>query len=55
VPIMVGLWTARPDADSRPELMQALSADLLAASLGQAVREIAESVGPPRPEVAPAA
>ena len=42
VRIMVGLWTARPAAEAREELLQAIGADLLATSLGQAVRQIAE-------------
>ena len=42
VRIMVGLWAARPAAEAREELLQAVGADLLATSLGHAVRQIAE-------------
>ena len=39
---MVGLW-ARSHRKARAELLEATGADLLATSLGQAVREIQES------------
>jgi hypothetical protein len=42
VRIMVGLWTAGLAAESHEELLRVSGADLLAMSLGQAVREIAE-------------
>jgi predicted PurR-regulated permease PerM len=51
VRIMVGLWAARPAAEAREELLQAVGADLLATSLGQAVRQIAEGAQPAEPEV----
>jgi hypothetical protein len=51
---MVGLWTARP-AESHEELLRASSADLLATSLGQAVREIAEAADRARSNVPSAA
>jgi hypothetical protein len=47
--IMVGLWAARPAAEAREELLQAVGADLLATSLGQAVRQIAEGAQPAEP------
>ena len=49
VRIMVGLWAARPAAEAREELLQAVGADLLATSLGQAVRQIAEGAQPAEP------
>ena len=49
VRIMVGLWAARPAAEAREELLQAVDADLLATSLGQAVRQIAEGAQPAEP------
>jgi predicted PurR-regulated permease PerM/CheY-like chemotaxis protein len=55
VRIMVGLWTASPAAEAREELLQAVGADLLATSLGQAVRQIAEGAQPAKPEVPSAA
>jgi predicted PurR-regulated permease PerM len=54
VRLMVGLWTARP-AESHEELLRASSADLLATSLGQAVREIAEAADRARSNVPSAA
>ena len=48
VRIMVGLWTATPAAEGREELLRAVGADLLATSLGQAVRQIAEAAEPAR-------
>jgi predicted PurR-regulated permease PerM len=47
--IMVGLWAAEPQED-REELLQAMSADMLATSLRQAVRQIQEHLEPERPE-----
>jgi hypothetical protein len=47
--IMVGLWAAEPQQD-REELLQAMSADMLATSLRQAVRQIEEHLEPERPE-----
>ncbi len=55
VRIMVGLWTARPAAEGGEELLRAVDADLLATSLGQAVRRIAEGAEPAQPEVPAAA
>ena len=55
VRIMVGLWTATPAAEAREEPLRAVGADLLATSLGQAVRQIAESADPAEPEVPSAA
>ena len=55
VRIMVGLWTATPSAEAREELLRAIGADLLATSLGQAVRQIVESAEPAQPEVPSAA
>jgi hypothetical protein len=55
VRIMVGLWSAKPAAEAREELLQPVGADLLAISLGQAVRQIAEGAQPPQPEVPSAA
>ena len=55
VRIMVGLWAATPAAEGREELMRAVGADLLATSLGQAVRQIAEDAEPAQPEVPSAA
>ena len=49
-PIMVGLWAAEPSQESREELLQAMSADMLATSLRQAVRQIQEHLEPERPE-----
>jgi predicted PurR-regulated permease PerM len=47
--IIVGLWAAEPQED-REELLQAMSADMLATSLRQAVRQIQEHLEPERPE-----
>jgi hypothetical protein len=55
VRIMVGLWTAGPAAENHEELLRASGADLLAISLGQAVREITEAQQPASPEVPSAA
>jgi predicted PurR-regulated permease PerM len=55
VRIMVGLWTATPSAEAREEPLRAIGADLLATSLGQAVRQIVESAEPAQPEVPSAA
>ena len=55
VRIMVALWTARPVAETHEELLRASGADLLATSLGQAVRQIAEAPKPAQPEVPSAA
>jgi hypothetical protein len=55
VRIMVGLWAATPAAEGSEELMRAVGADLLATSLGQAVRRIAEDAEPTQPEVPSAA
>jgi predicted PurR-regulated permease PerM len=55
VRIMVGLWTARPAPEAREELLRAVGADLLATSLGQAVRRIADGGEPAQPEVPAAA
>ena len=55
VRIMVGLWTAPAAAEGREEPLRAMGADLLATSLGQAVRQIAESAEPAQPEVPSAA
>jgi hypothetical protein len=56
VRIMVGLWSAKPPAaEAREELLRAVGADLLATSLGQAVRQITEGAEPAQPEVPSAA
>jgi predicted PurR-regulated permease PerM len=55
VRIMVGLWTSPPAADASEEPLRAIGADLLATSLGQALRQIAESAAPAEPEVPSAA
>ena len=55
VRIMVGLWTATPAAEAGEELLQAVGADRLATSLGQAVRQIAQRAEPAQPEVPSAA
>ena len=55
VRIMVGLWTATPAAEAREEPLRAVGADLLATSLSQAVRQIAENADPAEPEVPSAA
>jgi CheY-like chemotaxis protein len=55
VRIMVGLWTATPAPEGREEPLRAMSADLLATSLGQAVRQVAEGAAPAQPEVPSAA
>ncbi|MCC2666024.1 MAG: hypothetical protein K0S35_3946 [Geminicoccaceae bacterium] len=55
VRIMVGLWTAPAAAEGREEPLRAMGADLLATSLAQAVRQIAESAEPAQPEVPSAA
>jgi predicted PurR-regulated permease PerM len=55
VRIMVGLWTAPPAAEAGEEPLRAVAADLLATSLGQAVRHIAEIAEPTQPEVPSAA
>jgi CheY-like chemotaxis protein len=55
VRIMVGLWTARPAAEAREELLRAVGADLLATSFGQVVRQIVEGAQPAEPEVPSAA
>jgi hypothetical protein len=55
VRIMVGLWAARPAAEARAELLRVVGADLLATSLGQAVRQIADGAEPVQPEVPSAA
>jgi hypothetical protein len=53
---MVGLWSAKPPAaEAREELLRAVGADLLATSLGQAVRQITEGAEPAQPEVPSAA
>ena len=51
VRIVVGLWAAKPAAEGSEELMRAVRRDLLATSLGQAVRRIAEDAEPTQPEV----
>ena len=55
VRIMVGLWTAKPAAEAREELLRAVGADLLATSFGQVVRQIVEGAQPAEPEVPSAA
>ena len=39
---MVGMWTAK-SSEAQPELLEVTGADLVAASLWQAVRQIQES------------
>jgi CheY-like chemotaxis protein len=46
--IMVGLWTADPDAEARQDLLEATGADLLATSLRQAVRQGQGGIEPER-------
>jgi hypothetical protein len=53
--IMVGLWGAKPAPEAREELLRAVGADLLATTLGQAVRQIAEAAEPVQPKVPSAA
>ena len=55
VRIMVGLWTAMPTDEAREELLRAAGADLLATSLGQALRYIAGDAQLAQPEVPAAA
>ncbi len=55
VRIMVGMWTARPAAEAREELVRAIGTDLLVTSLGQAVRKIVDRAEPAPPEVPAAA
>jgi predicted PurR-regulated permease PerM len=55
VRIMVGLWTAMPTDEAREELLRAAGADLLATSLGQALRHIAGDAQPAQAEVPAAA
>jgi hypothetical protein len=55
VRIMVGLWTTMPADEAREELLRAAGADLLATSLGQALRQIAGGAQPAQPEVPAAA
>ena len=54
VPIMVGLWSTKA-AEGREELLRTGDADLLATSMGQAVRRITEGAEPAQPEVPSAA
>jgi predicted PurR-regulated permease PerM len=55
VRIMVGLWTTMPADEAREELLRAAGADLLATSLGQALRQIAGGAQLAQPEVPAAA
>jgi predicted PurR-regulated permease PerM len=55
VRIMVGLWTAKPAADTREELLRRVGADGLVTSLGQAFRDIGGRAEPAQPEVPAAA
>jgi predicted PurR-regulated permease PerM len=55
VRIMVGLWTAMPTDEAREELLRAAGADLLATSLGQALRYIVGGAQLAQPEVPTAA
>jgi hypothetical protein len=55
VRIMVGLWAAGPSTEAQPELLEATGADLVAASLWQALRQIEEGAEPEQPEASPSA
>jgi hypothetical protein len=55
VRIMVGLWTAKPSPETQPEMLETTGADLVAASLWQAVRQIQEGAEPEQPEAPSAA
>ena len=55
VRIMVGLWTAKPSPETQPEMLETTGADLVAASLWQAVRQIQEGAEPKQPEAPSAA
>jgi predicted PurR-regulated permease PerM len=52
VRIMVGMWAGDPSAEGKQELLEVTGADLVVASLRQAIRQIVESA-PERPEAAP--
>ena len=54
VRIMVGMWTANQAPEAR-ELLEATGADLVAASLWQAVRQIGDDAEPERAEATPSA
>ena len=53
--IMVGLWTAETSPEPREGVLETTGADLLAASLRHAVRQIQDHLEPERPEATPSA
>jgi hypothetical protein len=53
--ILVGLWATEASPEPREGLLETTGADLLAASLRQAARQIQDVLEPERPEATPSA